>query len=275
MYVGIDIGGTKTLVAKLSVDGTIIDSRRFPTNHDYRQFLRDLDENLQQLQLPDSFHCCVGIPGELNRQTNSVHALGNLPWHDKPIGDDISKLIGGQSVIIENDARLAGLSEALLIKDKYQTIFFATVSTGIGGALIQNGQIVTALQDMEVGKMPLLYNGEFVHWEDFAGGHSVVKRFNQKASEITDPAIWHIIGENVAYGLGAVCSVLQPEVIILGGGVGAHADKFSAVIMDFLAQHLHAVVRQPAAVLAAQRADDAVIYGCYELAKQRHKHHDH
>jgi glucokinase len=269
MYVGIDIGGTKTLVAKLSDDGEIIGSQRFPSSHDYRQFLQDLGENLQQLQLEEKFHCCAGVAGLLDREAGTVHALGNLPWHDKPIRDDISKLIGGQPAIIENDARLAGLSEAQLIKDSYNDILFATVSTGIGGAFIQNGQIVTALQNMEMGKMPLLYNGEFTNWEEFAGGRGVVKRFNQKASEITDPAIWRVIGENIAYGLGAACAVLQPEVIILGGGVGAYADKFNTVILDFLAKHLHPVIRQPKAILAAQRPDEAVIYGCYDLAKQK------
>ncbi len=272
MYVGIDIGGTKTLAATLSDSGEILDDRRFPTPSDYQQFLRELGENLQQLRLEGSLQACAGIPGELDRQAGVVHALGNLPWRDKPIRDDISKLLGGQPVIIENDAKLAGLSEAQLVKDQYHDVLFATVSTGIGGAFVKNGQLATALQDMEIGKMPLLYNGEFVQWEEFAGGRSVVKRFNQKASEITDPAIWRTIGENIAYGLGAICSVLQPEVIILGGGVGPHADKFSPVIMEFLAKRLHPVVRQPQAILAAQRPDEAVIYGCYELARQSHGH---
>jgi predicted NBD/HSP70 family sugar kinase len=268
MYVGIDIGGTKTLLAKLSDSGKIIDSRHFSTNRDYRKFLHDLDENLQQLRLDGPFRCCAGIPGLVNRETGTIHALGNLPGHDEPIRDDISKLINGQRVIIENDARLAGLSEARLLKGKYDAILFVTISTGIGGAFIQDGKIVTALQDTEMGKMPLLHNGEFVHWEEFASGRGVVKRFNKQAHEITDPEVWHMIGENIAYGLGAVCSVLQPEVIILGGSVGAYADQYSPVIMDFLAKHLHPVVRQPKAILAAKRPKEAVIYGCYDLAKQ-------
>jgi glucokinase len=268
MYVGIDVGGTKTLVAKLSDDGQIIDSRRFPSSHDYSQFLHDLDDSLQALQLEASFRCCIGLPGLINRQTGIAHSFGNLPWRDVPIRDDISRLVGGQTVIIENDARLAGLSEARLIKDKYDNILFLTVSTGIGGALIQDGKIVRALEDTEVGKMPLLHDGDYVHWEEFAGGRAVVTHFHKPASEITDPAQWREIGENLAHGLGALCSVLQPEVIVLGGGVGQYADHYSPVILEFLAKHLHANVRQPQAILAAQRPDKAVIYGCYDLAKQ-------
>ncbi|HEY5152832.1 MAG TPA: ROK family protein [Candidatus Saccharimonadales bacterium] len=270
MYLGIDIGGTKTLVATLSDKGKIIDSRHFSSNHDYRQFLKELGENLQQLELDpgESLHCCAGIPGLLDREKGTVHALGNLPWHDKPIRDDISKLLGGTPVIIENDSRLAGLSEARLLKNKYKDVLFLTISTGIGGAFIQNGRIAKALQDTEMGKMPLLRDGEYIQWEEFAGGRGVVKRFNRRADEITDPDSWRFIGENIAYGLAAVCSVIQPEVVILGGSVGVHADKFNGVILEFLERHLHPVVRRPAAILPAQRSGEAVIYGCYDLAKQ-------
>lgn len=268
MYVGIDIGGTKTLVATLTDDGTIITGRRFPSDHNYLRFLDDLNENLKQLGLEGEVRVCAGVSGLLDRDKGIVHALGNLPWKDKPIRDDISKLLDGAKVLIENDSRLAGLSEARLVMDKYDDILFATISTGIGGAFIQKGRIVRALQDTEMGKMPLEHDGEIIHWEEFAGGRGVTKRFNCEAHEITDPESWRIIGENIAYGLGAVCSVIQPQVVILGGSVGKYADKYGGYITEYLAKHLHPVVRQPKAILAAQRPDDAVIYGCYELAKQ-------
>ncbi|MEK7594736.1 MAG: ROK family protein [Patescibacteria group bacterium] len=268
MYLGIDIGGTKTLVATLSDDGQIINKNRFPTSDDYRQFLIDLEENLKLLELEDSYRCCVAVPGLLDREKGVVFALGNLPWRNEHIRDDISEILGGAHVIIENDSRLAGLSEAQLVRDAYNNVLFATVSTGIGGALIRDGRIVTALQDTEFGKMPLYYDGKMTHWEEFASGRSVVERFHKKAFEITDPDEWRQIGENIAYGLGAICSVLQPEVIILGGSAGKQADNYSVTIMDFLGANLHPVVRQPKAVLAAQRPDDAVLYGCYDLAKQ-------
>lgn len=270
MYVGIDIGGTKTLVAKLSDDGQIVDSRRFPSDHDYDQFLRDLETNLKELPLEGDYKICAGVSGLLNRQAGIVHALGNLPWRDKPIRDDISKLLGGAKVLIENDSRLAGLSEAQLVKDQYHDVLFLTVSTGIGGAFIQNGRIARALQDTEMGKMPLWHDGDYVHWEEFAGGRGVVNLLHKQAVEITDPAEWRTIGENLAHGLGAVCSVLQPEVIILGGSIGKHADKYSGTIMEFLAQHLHPVVRQPEAILAARRPEEAVLFGCYDLARQKY-----
>ena len=268
MYLGIDIGGTKTLVATLSDDGVIQETQKFPTDKDYDKFLADLAEALGKFTLEKGYRACAGVAGFLNRHAGTVHALGNLPWHDKPIRDDISALLDGTPLLIENDARLAGLSESQLIKDQYNDILFLTVSTGIGGAFIQKGRIAKALENTEMGKMPLLYQGKIINWEEFAGGRSVTKRFDQMAYEITDPDKWRQIGETIAYGLAICCAVVQPEVVILGGSIGAHADKYSPTIHKYLQEHLHPVIRQPKAILAAQRPDEAVIYGCYDLAKQ-------
>lgn len=267
MYVGIDIGGTKTLLATLSAQGEILETKRFPTDENYEQFLADLRDNFAQLQTTKPFHCCVGVPGLLDREAGIVHSLGNLPWRDKPIKHDIAAIVD-QPVIIENDARMAGLSEAQLVKTTHDTVLFETVSTGIGGAVIQNGRIVEVLRDIETGKMPLFHNGKFIDWEDFASGRNVVERYHKQAYQITDPAQWHEIGELLAYGLGPVCAIIQPEIIILGGSIGKHADKYSDVIADWLDANLHPNVRRPQKIIAAQRADDAVIYGCYDLLKQ-------
>ena len=268
MYLGVDIGGTKTLVATLSDDGVIIDSRRFPSAPDYQNFLRDLEQNLNGLQLDDDVRCCAGVSGLLDRDKGIAHALGNLPWTEVHIADDISKLIGNRPVIIENDSRLAGLSEAQLIKDRYNDILYMTVSTGIGGAFIQNGRIATPLQDMEMGKMPLLHDGKYVQWEEFASGRAIAERYGKPASQITEPDIWNTIGTDLAHGLGAVCSILQPDVIVIGGGVGQFADKYKGVIQGYLQEQLHAIVRPPEAILVAQRPDEAVVYGCYDLLRQ-------
>lgn len=270
MYLGVDIGGTKTLVATLSDDGKIIDSRRFASDHNYAAFLHDLEQNLNELHLSGEIQACAGVSGLLDRDKGIVHALGNLPWTEVPVADDIAQLIGGGPVIIENDSRLAGLSEAQFLKDKYRDILYMTVSTGIGGAFIQNGRIATALQDMEMGKMPLLHDGTYVQWEEFASGRAIVARYGKPASEIDDPAVWHTIGTDLAHGLGAVCSILQPDVIIVGGGVGQFADKYKQIIWDYLEAHLHAIVVPPQEIVVAQRPDEAVIYGCYELLRQTH-----
>ncbi len=268
MYLAVDIGGTKTLVATFSTDGEIVETQKLPTPQEYKDFILTLEETVAKMSTKDVLAVAVAIPGVVGREDGLVYSLGNLPWRNKPIRDDISAKLHNLPVIIDNDAKLAGLSEALLLKDKYRDVFYATISTGIGGALIEDGKIVRALQDMEIGKIPLMHEGKLVDWEDFAGGRGVVARFNKRASDITNAKDWKIIGTNIAYGLAIGCAVLQPEVIVLDGGVGQFADKFKGFVMEYLEKHLHVNVRRPKAILTAQRANEAVIYGCYEIAKQ-------
>ncbi len=271
MYLGIDIGGTKTLVAVLSDEGKIVQEAKFSSNHDYQTFLSELGNELQKFDLSAVTACCAAVPGLLDREKGIEIALGNLPWINQYIMRDISQLINGLPVLIENDTRLAGLYEARLLKDEYEKVLYFTISTGIGGALINKGGIVRILQDTEMGKSPLLHDGKVQHWEDFAGGRGVVSKFGKKASEINDPEAWKIIGKNIGYGVAVMCSVLQPEAVVFGGGVGAYADKFIPTVKAYLDDNLHAVVRHPKALLTAKLPEEAVIYGCYELAKDHHE----
>lgn len=268
MYLTVDIGGTKTLVASFSAEGEISDKVKFPTPKNYQQFLQDLAVNVGKLSTEKFDKGIVAVPGLIDRNEGIVFALGNLPWKNEHIRDDISRHLDNLKIVIENDARLGGLAEAALLKDLYKRVLYLTVSTGIGGALIEDGIIPKTLEDTEMGKMPLPHKEGIDHWENFAGGRSVVERFGMRASEITDPKAWKEIGANLALGVGTICSTLQPEVIVFGGGVGQYADKFSPTVVEYLEKELHPVVRRPKAILASGYDGDGVIYGCYEFIKQ-------
>lgn len=270
MYLAIDLGGTKTLVATFSPKGEVIERVRFPTNHDYDQYLKDLANQIATLHIDHLDFCVMAIPGLIDRRRGLEVSLGNLPWKNKPIRNDISQILNGVPMAIENDSKAGGLSEALLLKETYEDVLYLTISTGIGGALVRNGKIVKAMEDMELGKIPVLFEGKFTHWEEFAAGRYVVARFSKHASDITDPEVWRVIGAHIAYGVGVACSVMQPEAIVFDGGVGQFANKFESFVREHLQKYLHTNVRQPQALLTAQRPNEAVIYGCYELARAHH-----
>jgi glucokinase len=274
MYLVIDVGGTKTLVGLFNDSGDIVKSEKIPTPKDYEQFIINLGKIIEKFTTKNSTlkSCCIAIPGLINRSNGTVHALGNLPWKDVPVARDLSKFLGPASKItLENDARLAGLAEANVIRYSHQNVLYLTISTGIGGALIRDNKIVKALEDTEMGHMGLEYDNKIQDWEDFASGRWVVKTFGHKASEITDPKEWDQLGLNIAKGVAIICSVLQPQAIIFGGGVGQYADKFSDVISEYLLENLHPVIKQPQALLAASYPDDAVIRGGYLLLKQKER----
>ena len=82
MYLAVDIGGTKTLVATLNNDGVITERLRFETPKKYEQFIKLLAESVANLSTDNFLACGIGFPGRLNREQGLGVALGNLPWEN-------------------------------------------------------------------------------------------------------------------------------------------------------------------------------------------------
>jgi predicted NBD/HSP70 family sugar kinase len=269
MYAGVDIGGTKTLVAVLDDDGVIQESRKFPTPHNYQHFILELQHAVAFLATKDFKAAGVAIPGRLDRKHGRALKLGNLPWSNVPVQADCEKIFHCP-VVIENDANLAALSEAMVHK-KYHNVLYVTISTGIGTGFISDKTIVPSLVDGEGGHMILPHNGKLEEWESFASGRAIFEHYGKKAANITDQGDWKTIARNLALGLFEHIALLQPDVIIIGGSVGTYFEKYGKYLKDELDKYAVPVVPIPP-VVAAKRPEVAVIYGCYDLARQKFNH---
>src|SRR3989344_6486664 len=106
MYLVVDIGGTKLLVAAFDDSGKIQKSAKFPTPKDYQEFLSTLKQLISGLLVNNFTSGAVAIPGLLDRSSGIVKGLGNLPLQNKPIKTDVEQ-IAGCPIIIENDAKAA------------------------------------------------------------------------------------------------------------------------------------------------------------------------
>ncbi len=265
MYLAIDIGGTKTLVATLNNDGVISERIRFETPKTYGQFIKTLAENVDNMSTKDFLACGVGFPGRINRSKGIGVDMGNLPWNNVPIQSDIKKIVNCP-VIVDNDANLAGLSEAMMVKDRYDRVLYITISTGIGTGIIIDQRIDPAFADSEGGQMLLEHNDKFERWEDFAAGSAIVRRYGKRAHDITDPNTWKHIADDLSVGFFDLISVVQPQVIIVGGSVGNYLDRYKTLLISALKRYEIPLVPIPP-ILQAHRPDDAVLYGCYDLAK--------
>ena len=269
MYLGIDIGGTKTLVACLDEHGVILESLKFPTPETYTKFKHVLADTVDKLSTKRFVACCVAAPGRLDRERGIGLGFGNLPWSNVPIRDDVKRIVHCP-VIIENDAKLAGLSEAMLLKD-YSRVLYVTISTGIGTGFIIDQQIDPDFDDMEGGHMILEHQDKLQKWEDFASGQAIVKRFGKRAEDIHDAKTWKIIAHDVSLGLTNLIAVVQPEVIVFGGSVDTYFERFEPYLNAELKKYNTPLTPTPALRKAA-RPNEAVVYGCYDLAKSSHAH---
>lgn len=267
MYLAIDIGGTKTLLAVFSLSGELIESQKFLTPKDYGKFKYELKKSIEESFGKHEFKiACCAVPGRLNYKSGIAEGFGNLDWQNILIRADVSDILG-IPVLVENDAKLAGLSEAQLVLRQYKKVQYLTVSTGIGGGLIIDGKLEPNFELSEPGHMMLEHNGKLTKWEDFASGRAIVKRYGKKASEIDDPKTWHSITKDLAAGMIDVIAMVQPDVVIIGGGVGTHFEKFGKMLNDELKKYENPLVPIPP-IVGAKRPETAVIYGCYELIKQ-------
>lgn len=270
MYAAIDIGGTKTLVAVFDAKGDIIEHVKFPSPRDYSQFKSELAAQVSQLSTKTFDAFCVAAPGRVDREAGAVHNFGNLGWGRVPLVADIQDVLKAPGVI-ENDAKIAGLSEALVVEGTYTKVLYATISTGIGAGLIINGQIDPHLQDIEPGHMHFEHEGKIQKWESFASGKAIFKRVGKLASDIPaeDKDTWGRIARDLSLGFINIVANLAPDVIIIGGGVGTHLPRFKALLDEHLHSYQDPLLIIPP-IVQAKRPEEAVIYGCYELAKRLH-----
>ena len=271
MYAAIDIGGTKTLVATYSETGELLQDIKFPTPKSYDEFLVALEATVSQLTNKEFNNAVVAVPARLDRKNGIAIAFGNLEWENVAIGPDTEKILHCP-VSIENDAKLAALSEARLILADYKKALYVTISTGIGAGLVVNGTLEPNLLDLEAGQMLLEHEGKLTDWEDFGSGRAFQNKFGMRVGDVSDDndGAWYWFARNIAIGLVDLIATLGPEVIILGGGAGAHLSKFADRLDEQLKIYENPMFIIPP-IVEAKNPDKAVIYGCYELAKQFHE----
>lgn len=270
MIVGIDIGGTKTLVALCDLNGNIKEKQKFETPKNYTDFIAKIKESVADIGTKSINLTVVAVPGKINRKTGTGLKFGNLPWQDVAIAKDIAR-ITKSGVIIENDANLAGLAESRALPSIPNKVLYITVSTGIGTGIITNGYISPALADSESGSLLICSDNKLITWEKLTSGQAIKKQYGLKASEINDSEIWKKISHNLAIGIVDLCSLIQPDLIIIGGGVGTYFYKYKAFLKKAISDIKPQLVDIPE-IINAKHPEEAVIYGCIELAKQHEKH---
>jgi predicted NBD/HSP70 family sugar kinase len=268
MYLGIDVGASKTLFAVFEPGGQLVYEHKIATPQDYEQFKSEISKALRTDLAKYKFTaCCAALPGWLDLDKGLFVAGGRIPWRNISIIKDMAGLMPDMKVFIHNDAKLAGLSEALLIQKEYRKVLYLTISTGIGGGIIIDGVIDPDFANFEPGQMMLEYNGQPQKWEAFASGRALKARYGKLASEIQDEKTWKEYSGLLTLGLEELLATIQPQAVVFGGGVGAHFEKFK----PFLEQNLKAINNPMVPIpplIKARRAEEAVIYGCYDYIVQ-------
>lgn len=268
MYLSVDIGGTKTLIAVFNPDGTIANEVRFPTAKDFAKFQKDLDEMIDSFS--DRYRIdaiAVAAPGLIDYDTNKVISFGNLDWKNVDI---LSKLKNDfcEKVYIDNDGNMGALGEANMGAGVgYETMLYVTLSTGIGTGVTYNGKLTEVLRKSEGGMMKFMHEGELTTWEKFASGKAFLEEYGLRGKDDNNPEHWKEWAEDVSIGLSEMTAIIQPDIVVLGGSMGVHIDKYHDYLHQSMQKKRGDTVGMPI-VTGAKHPERAVVNGCFVTCKQ-------
>ncbi|AIR96071.1 ROK family protein [Streptomyces glaucescens] len=243
--VGIDVGGTKTLAVRMRPDGTITQRVRVPTPRTGPAVLLTLLTRLtDSLRTPDTRAVGVALPGLVETTTGVLRHAPGFPCDDLPVRTLLEEA-AGVPVHVDNDARAAAWAEYRTGAGRgHRDILVITAGTGWGCGAVLDGQLLKGSQGFagEVGHLhvdtegPTCYCGRQGCAEVSASGSAI--SHHGKAAGYPDGeavtraardgdtralAVLHTVGTALGHGAAALVDLLDPAVVIVGGG-GADAD---------------------------------------------------
>lgn len=293
--VGIDIGGTKIVVAAVDAAGKIHARCSYETNS-ARGFAVSLTEMqaaiarvLAEANWAADSLCGIGIgcTGPVNPRRGTIHNPYTLPgWEDADIVTPLRETFG-VPVVLENDADAAAVGEYRFGAGMGASpLVMITLGTGVGGATLVDGEIHRGVsgEHPELGHVPVLPDGSECYcgrrgcWESLASGTAIAiagKEFGFAdsravfAAALRDPNAAAILQRAVDATASATWTLLHtllPQRIVLGGGIGEeHFDRFAAAMREQVTRATQ-VPKGSIQILKAARGNEAGVIGAAGLA---------
>lgn len=225
MFLLFDVGGTKMRITT-SVDGnTFDDPQVYSTPQVFEDAIQIFAEYFSKVQERGPLtKVAGGLPGVLSKNKEYLVSAPNLlTWREKPIKSELESILKAP-VVLENDAALVGLGEATKgAGNGFKIVAYITVSTGVGGARIVDGQLDKSTYGFEPGHQYIDFSGtvtgKLVDLEVLASGSGLLYRFGKTTNEISDPKIWEEVTNYLAFGIHNSIVHWSPDIVVLGGGL--------------------------------------------------------
>jgi len=249
--IGVDLGGTKIEAIALAADGSIPVRFRVATpRHDYQGTLAAIASLVHRIegQIGERATVGMGMPGAISPATGLVKNANSTWLNGQPLSEDLSSLLG-RPVRFANDANCFALSEASDgAAAGMPCVFGVIVGTGTGGGVVVNGQPLTGpnaiagewghngLPRPRLDEVPgpPCYCGHHGCIETFLSGPALARDHFEATGERLDPAeiaqraecgvagaiaTFERYEDRMARALASVINMLDPDVIVLGGGM--------------------------------------------------------
>lgn len=291
-YIGIDLGGTNVRTLLVDELGKTYSEVKDSTDRENGpDFV--CDKIIGQIEALDTTACGgienvegigIGVPGPVDTKNGVMIMATNLPgFEDYPICDKLTAKFG-LPCFIDNDANVAGLAEAILGAGKdYATVYYVTISTGIGGAFIVDGKLVSGGRGHagEIGNIVVKNNG-YKHGGLNAGaaegetsGTAIVRkgqeelgdqvihagdvfRLASEGNEVAKNIVEECIDE-LALTFADIAHTIDPHCFVIGGGVMKSKEYFYEELVARFNNSIHVGMRGHIPLLETELVDCGAI----------------
>ena len=304
--VGVDIGGTKIGAARITTEGAIEATNVTPTPaSDQDEALAAIEAAVSAVIDDDVVAIGVGLAGLIDARSGVLLSAPNLAWRNLSVSEGLGSRFG-LPVTVDNDATAAAWGESRVGASRgYDDSLFVGVGTGIGGGIVAGGRLLRGAHGLagEIGHIivepdgPLCGCGNRGCWEQVASGLAIARAGARAVTDepgstiarlaggeprratgalVTEAArdgdaaavaIVTTVARRLGEGIAGLVNVLDPEIVVVGGGVGESGDLLLGPLREaYLASVEGADVRPEVAIMSAQLGNDAGAIGAALLA---------
>ncbi|WP_051348544.1 ROK family protein [Peribacillus kribbensis] len=253
LYIAFDVGGTHVKHGLLNWEGSFLKKGSYPTPClDLDQFLDQMTHAITEYKKEHAIQgIAISLPGFINIETGYSERAGSIRVLDGKNLKELIEQMTGYQVEIENDGNCAALAEKLNGNaEDCQNFICLTIGTGIGGGIFINGRILhgSGYKGGEFGFMltpPSTESKPFMHGN--ASTSALIQRYKElkQLKEVEaegeavflaaekDPEIGELLDtwyKNISYGIFNLAVTLNPEKILIGGGISQREDLIEEIL---------------------------------------------
>lgn len=310
MKIGVDLGGTNTVVGLCTDSGELLCKHSTPTRTgdvdglqaDMNRLARSVCED-QGVKPGEVSQIGIGVPGSFDKSTCTLTFGTNLGMNDVAFGHIFAPEFICP-VYLDNDANCAALGEYIggAGRDVHNMVMI-TLGTGLGGGLILDGKLYTGKNGIagEIGHMVVEYNGAQCNcgrrgcWETYASATGMIRLAREALEHGGDSLLRAMAAENggrlmakmvcdardagdvladtvfqkyvgyLACGINNMIAILQPEKVVVGGGLAGYGEKMITPVRALVERELMQANCKQAEVVLAELGNDAGIIGAAML----------
>jgi glucokinase len=295
----VDVGGTKVAVALVTPQGEILDKAQQPTD---RSGPEAVAEQIGKMSSEMSWQIYIeaigaSVPAALAaRDSDRVIWGPNLPgWRDVPFRELLEKQFE-VPVFLEFDGHSAALGEWWVGAGKgFRHVANIIIGTGIGGGFIVDGKLWPGRNRLAgaVGWFPLTGPEGVDHWENLASGPAIVRRAQQligkglasalnidsvdakdvfvaaRQGDALATQVIHEAAQATGQGVASVISLVNPEIVILGGSIGQQGDLVLATVRETVERWAQPISARDVPIVSSTLGEEAGLLGAAYAAYLR------